>query len=127
MVTRRDYSAEGMEAAKSVLVELVQLLGEFRDQMVVIGGWVPVLLLTDAREPHVSTLDIDLALDFRNIPEASYRTLVEALALRGYLQDREQPFRFFQNVRVAGRDPPATGLFRHFFVSQRLRGIRRIS
>lgn len=107
MVTRRDYSAEGVEAAKSVLIELVQLLGEFRDQMVVVGGWVPVLLLMDAREPHVGTLDIDLALDFRNIPEASYQTLLEALTSRGYRQDPEQPFRFFRDVpsRDAGRYP----------------------
>jgi hypothetical protein len=105
MVTRRDYSAEGVEAAKSVLIELVQLLGEFRDQMVVVGGWVPVLLLMDAREPHVGTLDIDLALDFRNIPEASYQTLLEALTSRGYRQDPEQPFRFFRDVPVEGRRP----------------------
>ena len=91
MVTsRRDYSAEGIEAAKSVLIELMQLLGEFRDHMVVVGGWVPVLLLTDAREPHVGTLDIDLALDFRSISEASYRTLLEALTSRGYRQDPQQ-------------------------------------
>lgn len=46
MVTsRRDYGAEAVAAAKSVLVELVQVLGEFRDQIVVVGGWVPGLLL----------------------------------------------------------------------------------
>lgn len=31
MVTRRDYRAEAVFAAKSVLIELAHLLGEYRD------------------------------------------------------------------------------------------------
>jgi hypothetical protein len=31
MVSKRDYSAEAVEAAGSVLIELVHLLGEYRD------------------------------------------------------------------------------------------------
>lgn len=33
MVTRRDYTAEAVEAAKSVLIELTHLLGEYRDNI----------------------------------------------------------------------------------------------
>jgi hypothetical protein len=106
MVTsRRDYAAEAVAAARSALVELVQLLGEFRDQLVVVGGWVPVLLLAGAREAHVGTLDIDLAVDFQRLPEASYTTLLRALTRRGYRQDDRQPFRFFRDVPVTGRAP----------------------
>jgi hypothetical protein len=106
MVTsRRDYAAEAVAAARSVLLELVQLLGEFREQLVVVGGWVPVLLLADAREAHVGTLDIDLALDFRRLPDASYTTLLQALIGRGYRQDTQQPFRFFRDVPVSDRAP----------------------
>jgi len=89
VTTRRDYAAEAVAAAKSVLMELLQILGEFRDQMVVVGGWVPGLLLPDAPEPHVGTLDIDIALDLRYLPEASYTTLLRALTSRGYRQDPE--------------------------------------
>jgi hypothetical protein len=56
-------------------------LGEFRDQMVFVGGWVPGLLLAGAREPHIGTLDIDLALDFQRLPETSYATLLRALTV----------------------------------------------
>lgn len=106
MVTHRgDYAAEAVAAARSVLVELVQLLGEFRDQIVVVGGWVPDLLLADAREPHIGTLDIDLALDFQRLPETAYATLLKALTSRGYRQDPQQPFRFFREVPV--RDRPS--------------------
>jgi hypothetical protein len=106
MVTsRRDYAAEAVAAARSVLVELVQLLGEFREQLVVVGGWVPVLLLAGVREAHVGTLDIDLAVDFQRLPEASYTTLLRALTSRGYRQDARQPFRFFRDVPALGRAP----------------------
>lgn len=105
MVTRRDYSADAVEACKSVLIELIHLMGEFRDHMVVVGGWVPGLLLPQAPEPHAGTLDIDVPLDFRQIPDESYRTILEALAARGYRQDPAQPFRFIREVPVAGREP----------------------
>ena len=105
MTSRRDYGAEAVAAAKSVLVELLQVLGEFRDQIVVVGGWVPGLLLANAREPHIGTLDIDLALDFQRLPEALYATLLRALTSRGYRQDPRQPFRLFRQVPVPDRPP----------------------
>ncbi len=53
MVTRRDYTADAVQAAKSVLIELMHLLGEYRDDIVLIGGWVPELLLPQEPYPHV--------------------------------------------------------------------------
>lgn len=69
MVTRRDYTAEAVAAAKSVLIELVHLLGEYRDEIVLVGGWVPELLLGDQVPPHTGSMDIDLALDHRRLRE----------------------------------------------------------
>jgi hypothetical protein len=45
MVTKRDYDALQVEAARSVMLELTRLLGEYHDDMVVVGGWVPALLI----------------------------------------------------------------------------------
>ena len=104
MTTRRDYNAEALRATRTVLIELMQVLGEFRDHVVVVGGSVPGLLLHDPVEPHIGTLDIDLAFDFRNIPEASYQTLLKALTRRGYRQGG-QPFQFFRDVPFSDRDP----------------------
>jgi len=53
---RRDYAAEKVEAARSVLIELTHLLGEYRDDIVLIGGWVPEILLSDKNKPHVGSL-----------------------------------------------------------------------
>ena len=52
--TQHDYGARDVEAARRVLVDLGQVLGTwFKDSIVVIGGWVPDLLLPDADEPHI--------------------------------------------------------------------------
>jgi len=57
-----DYLPDAVEAAKSVLVELVHILGEYRDDMVVVGGWVPPLLMPDSKG-HVGSTDVDVALN----------------------------------------------------------------
>lgn len=99
MVTRRDYTAEGVEAARSVLIELVHLLGEYKDDIVLIGGWIPEVLLPHSSGPHVGSMDVDLALNHLNIREAGYKMIQNLLKSRGYEQG-EQPFIFFRNLKV---------------------------
>lgn len=82
-VTRVDYSERAVAAAHSVLLELVHLLGEYRDGIVLIGGMVPRLLIPQAEESHIGTVDVDLALDHRRFKEAGYRTVHELLTSRG--------------------------------------------
>ncbi|MFH1080802.1 MAG: hypothetical protein V1766_11205 [Pseudomonadota bacterium] len=99
MVTRRDYTAEAVEAAKSVLIELTHLLGEYRDSIVLIGGWVPELLIPQEPRPHVRSMDIDLALNHVKIQEEGYKLIDELLTSRGYYQEKDkQPFIFFRDV-----------------------------
>ena len=45
MVNRRDYSAELVDAARSVLLEIMRVLGEYQDEIVVVGDRIPELLL----------------------------------------------------------------------------------
>ncbi len=103
MVTRRDYSKEAVEAARSVMVELIHLLGEYRDEIVLIGGWVPDLLFPGANPPHTGSLDIDLALDHREIDDSGYKTICKLLEDRGYTQG-DQPYKYFRTVQVKGED-----------------------
>ena len=46
MVTRPDFTADAVTAARSVIVELFHLLGEYRDDIVVIGGWILLQLFS---------------------------------------------------------------------------------
>ena len=102
MVTRKDYAAEGVEAARSVMIELAHLLGEYRDHLVIIGGWVPELLFPVRDKRHVGSLDVDLALDHRYLHEEGYKTIQEVLLSRGY-QQGNQPYTFRREVTVGGR------------------------
>lgn len=105
MVTRPDYEADAVAAARSVLLELTRLLGEYRDNIVLIGGWVPELLFPSAEPKHVGSLDVDLALDHRKLADAGYATIRELLVGRGYEQDpQRQPFIFQRRVPVGARD-----------------------
>ena len=102
MVTKGDYTKDAVEASRSVLVEVLHLLGEYRDNIVLVGGWIPGLLIEGAGEPHVGSMDVDIALDHREIPPEGYRTIQELLLSRGYEQGK-QPFIFLRTVAVHGQ------------------------
>ena len=76
---RDDYSSRQIEAARRVLVDLGQVLAKFEDCMVVVGGWVPDLLLADAEESHIGSIDVDLALDAAKLNDGRYADLLKLL------------------------------------------------
>ena len=47
MVTKSDYTEQEVQSCYSVLIELMTILGEFRRNIVVVGGTVPFLLFPD--------------------------------------------------------------------------------
>ena len=77
-----DYDDRGAQAVYSVLLEIGQVLGAYRDQFVVIGGSVPWLLFPDAVPAHVGTLDIDLSLDAQALGEGEYKGWLSRLRLQ---------------------------------------------
>ncbi len=96
-----DYPPDAVEAAKSVLVELVHILGEYRDDMVIVGGWVPPLLMPDS-SGHVGSTDVDIALNHLAENDETYSRISETLRARGYEQDEKQPFIWYRTVEVNG-------------------------
>ena len=103
MVKRRDYSEDIVEAARSVQLEVIRILGEYQENIVIVGGWVPELLIPNAEETHIGSSDVDLALDHRRITEAGYQTIREHLLSHGYEQG-EQPFSFQRTVLKEDRE-----------------------
>jgi len=103
-----DYQERDVGAAESVLIELGQVLGAYREGFVVIGGAVPWLLLKGAIPPHVGTLDIDLALDPEILEGNGYATLIETLERADYERGVEglKPFQLRRLVSVADGGPP---------------------
>jgi len=98
-----DYDDRTTVAVRSVLVEIGQVLGNYRGKFAVIGGAVPWLLLNQSDMPHIGTLDVDLTLDAEALGDGEYAQLVESLLRQGYRQGER--LRRFQLVRtVPARD-----------------------
>ncbi len=99
------FTVDEIEACVIVMRELFLYLKPYRDQIVLIGGWVPYFLLEKYRHPgeydqHVGSLDIDVALDSFSIPETAYKSILEILRERG----------FYHKKDTLGRDIPASFL-----------------
>jgi len=94
-----DYTPSEVEAAKRVMIEVAQNLGEYADACVVVGGWVPELLLPGAEPKHTGSIDVDLALNPERLTGARYASLLDALKRKGYLPG-EKLFQLFKEVTV---------------------------
>jgi len=104
VVKQSDYREPEVQTCFSVLLEAMTILGEFRENVVIVGGNVPPLLIPSAKEKHPGTMDIDLALDFQHIKDDTYQAIVKALIARGYYQKKgDQPFRFYRDIEDESR------------------------
>jgi len=74
-----------VQASKSVLIEVMNILGRYRDHLILVGGWVPELLLPN--RGHIGSLDVDLAVDVRGISQWQYDTILRRLLDAGYKQE----------------------------------------
>ena len=97
------YEPRQVEAARRVILELWQILGAYRDAMVLVGGWVPELLLPQAKPPHTGSIDVDLLLNPKPLREGHYAELLKAIQARGYR--RTKPFRFAKDIVVDDGGP----------------------
>ncbi len=99
MVTKQEYNQNEVNLCLSVLVELITILGEYRDNITLIGGWIPYFLIPESQEEHTGSLDIDIALDFQKISEDTYQTILKTLKSRGYEQaGKNQPAVFYRKI-----------------------------
>lgn len=105
----RDYDARGSAAAFSVLIELGQVLGAYRQKFVIVGGAVPWLLMPNVRPSHIGTLDVDLNLSPEALSAGEYATLIESLETAGYESgvDDLKPFQLRRWVHLDEGEPIA--------------------
>jgi hypothetical protein len=88
-------------ASRAVLIEVANVLGAFRNHLVVVGGWVPELLFPN-RE-HIGSLDVDLAVAPTALSASSYQTICARMLNAGY-SHHTSPTRF--SKAVAGASEP---------------------
>lgn len=95
---RDGYGSRQVEAARRVLVDLGQVLAGFRDCLVLVGGWVPDLLIVDSHDAHVGSLDVDLALDARKLDDGRYADLLASLFVTRRYARGSKPFQLATRV-----------------------------
>lgn len=74
-----EYTDRKVEAAKRALVDVMQVLASYEHCLVLVGGWVPELLIHDAEVPHIGSIDVDLALDTNKLMEGRYAEMFQQL------------------------------------------------
>jgi hypothetical protein len=94
------------------LMQLGQILGEYRDALVVGGGPVPSLALPTADPPHIGTLDIDLDLDPNRLKGGGYAALIDILERAGYQRNLEalKPFQLQRLIDLRDGAAPVSVL-----------------
>jgi len=101
-----DYTDRQVDAARRVLVDVGQVLASFGDAMVVVGGWVPDLLLPDAEPQHIGSIDVDLALDAAKLADGRYAELLKVLLDTGRYQKGEKDFQMVTTVDLRDGEVP---------------------
>lgn len=95
-----DYVAGQREAANRVLIEVMNVLQEYRDNILVVGGWVPDLYYPGAG--HIGSIDVDILLNHLAFEDSSYLTIERLLLQGGYVASEDKYFSFKKRVWVEG-------------------------
>jgi hypothetical protein len=101
-----DYTQRQVDAARRVLIDVGQVLASFRDCMVIIGGWIPDLLIPNAGESHSGSIDVDIALDAAKLNDGRYADLVKLLLETRRYRAGTQKFQFVTEVDLKDGNPP---------------------
>jgi predicted nucleotidyltransferase len=110
--TAAGYSSNQVARVRSTCLYLATKVGDLMDELVVVGGLVPSLLIDQEKlpphvPPHVGTMDLDLGLAFALVGQQRYQAVAERLRSAGLamdVNDEGQPTR--QRWRISS--PPIT-------------------
>lgn len=86
------YTPKDVALVQSACLTLATYLGTFLEDLVVVGGLVPTLLIppSEKREPHVGTQDLDLGLSLALVEQHRYVELVEHLRSANFEPDTNE-------------------------------------
>ena len=89
-------------ASRRLLQEVCALLAPFRDDAVLIGGWVPEIRFPDAHPAHLGSIDVDFAM---RADRARHQAVSDLLLRHGFRRGQE-PYQFIKDVPIGGRCYP---------------------
>ena len=87
-----EYPSEQVELVRATCLYVATKLGDLMDDLVIVGGLVPSLLIDQEKLPadtaaHVGTMDLDVGLTLALLVEGRYKTLTERLRAAGFTMD----------------------------------------
>ena len=90
--TAAEYEDEHVELVRATCLYVATKLGDMMDDLVIIGGLVPSLIVDQSALPenvdaHVGTMDLDVGLQLTLLDEGRYRKLTERLRDAGFTMD----------------------------------------
>ena len=93
--TASGYHVEHVALVRATCLYVATKLGDLMDELVVVGGLVPSLLIEQQSLPqgtqaHVGTMDLDVGITLALLDEGRYRTLTERLKRAGFSQDTNE-------------------------------------
>lgn len=97
-----DYSEGQKEAAHRVLIELINLFNEYKDDIRIVGGWVPDLMFPN--EGHIGSVDVDILINHLQLKDSGYQTMAKILLGHGYKEHPEKYFSFIRELKIDGVD-----------------------
>lgn len=72
----------------------------------IVGGWVPDLLLPGQEPAHIGSIDLDLALDVAKLTDGRYAELLKLLFATGRYRQGDKPFQLVTDVDLKDGQPP---------------------
>ena len=91
----QDYTKENVELVRQTCLYVSTKLGDLLDDLVVVGGLVPSLLIPDESLPagedvHIGTMDLDLGLSLAILDRERYEDLTQRLYRSGFEPDENE-------------------------------------
>ena len=101
--TKTTFVSNIADVSLSHLLELMMALGSYREGLVIVGGWVPYLLLKeyqnkDVSFQHIGSKDIDIVVNPAIVDEKKYATILEILQNKGYKAKEGTTYSFVKTV-----------------------------
>lgn len=90
-----DYTPKQVALVRAVCLFIATKLGDLMDELVVVGGLVPSLIidqstLSPETDAHVGTMDLDVGLTLAIFDEKRYEALAERLRRAGFVPDTNE-------------------------------------
>jgi len=93
--TADKYNKEQVDLVRKTCLYMATKLGDYIDEVVIVGGLVPSLLIDQDSMPegtdgHVGTMDLDIGLTLAILDDKRYQAITERLRGAGFTQDQSE-------------------------------------